>query len=170
MSKLRWKSKGDSISHEFFHDVKEKSPRTFITKLTSPDGASLVQHLDIEKTCLSFYKELYSAPARDEHIRQCELDILNAVQASVTPLMSHGLGQPISEQELHFAACTLTKDKAPGPNGTTVNFFTLYWELIGTDFTQMIHSSIQEGKFPKGITQGLITLIPKTGDLKLLNN
>jgi hypothetical protein len=34
----------------------------------------------------------------------------------------------------------------------------------------MICNSLTEGSFPKGVTKGLITLIPKNGDLKSLNN
>ena len=34
----------------------------------------------------------------------------------------------------------------------------------------MVHNSVLAGRFSKGVTKGLITLIPKSGDLKLLNN
>lgn len=40
--------------------------------------------------------------------------------------------------ELHKAACALAKEKAPGPDGISVDFFTLFWPLIGVDFHQMI--------------------------------
>ena len=128
-SRLKWKSKGDTMSHKFFNVVKERSPRITITELTNPGGASLTRHKDIEETYLSFYKELYSAPARDSHTRQGKLEILNVVPACITPLMSLALQQPLSENELHIAACVLAKDKVPDPNGIAVNFFTTYWTL-----------------------------------------
>lgn len=71
-SRLKWKSKGDSMSREFFNAVKEKPARSTISELTNPGGASFTSHKDIEDACVSFYKELYSAPSRDVHTRQAE--------------------------------------------------------------------------------------------------
>jgi hypothetical protein len=62
------------------------------------------------------------------------------------------------------------KEKAPGPDGIAMNFFTLYWPQIGADYYQMIRHSLSKGFFPKGVIKGLITLIPKSSDLKSLNN
>ena len=84
--------------------------------------------------------------------------------------MASSLGQPLSMSELHQAAGALAKEKAPGPDGFSVNFFTLFWPLIGPDFHLMIQDSLRTGRFPHGVTRGLITLIPKSGNLKFLNN
>ena len=51
-----------------------------------------------------------------------------------------------------------------------MNFFTLYWNQVGANFHYMIQTSMNIGRFPRGVTKGLITLIPKSGDLKQLNN
>ena len=158
------------MSHEFFNAVKEKSPRTTITELTNLGNISFTRHKDIKEACLTFYKELYSPLGRDAHTRQCEQEILDIVPARITPLMALALRQPLLEQELHRAACALAKDKAPGPDGIVVNFFTNFWTHIRVDFTQMVHNSVNSRSFPKSVTKGLITLISKSGDLKLLNN
>lgn len=102
--------------------------------------------------------------------REGELRILDAITARISPLMANPLGQLFSESELHTAACALAREKAPDPDGTSVKFFTLYWPQIGADFHRMIQNAIRVGRFPNGMTKGLITFIPKSGDLKLLNN
>lgn len=84
--------------------------------------------------------------------------------------MALAFGKPLSEQELHAAACALAKEKAPGPDGIAMNFFTIFWPQIGEDFYKMIRNAVSTGRFLSGVTKGLITLIPKSGDLKLLNN
>ena len=114
------------MTREFFNVVKEKPPRTTITELTNPSGAALTKHKDIEDACLSFYKELYSAPPKDMHSRHAGQEILAAILECITPLMALALQQPLSELELHRAACSLSKEKAPGPDGIAVNFFTIY--------------------------------------------
>lgn len=84
--------------------------------------------------------------------------------------MANTLNEPLSELELQRAAGVLAKEKTPGPDGISINFFTLYWPQISTDYHQMILNSVSTERFPRGITKGLIMLIPKSGDLKLLSN
>ena len=158
------------MSKEFFNAVKDKPPRTNITELTIPGGTSITSQVDIEESCTAFYKELYTALASDDRTRHCEQEILETIPSCITPLMSLALSQPLSKQELQAAACALAKEKAPGADGIAVNFFTSFWQHIGADFHQMVLNSLSSGRFPKGVTKGLITLIPKGGDLKLLTN
>ena len=169
-ARLKWKAKGDTMSREFFQAVRGKSPKTPIAELMSPIGEPITQQKDIERACVTFYKELYKAPERGELHQQGERRILDAITVRISPLMASSLGQPLSVSELHQAAGALAKEKAPGPDGFSMNFFTLFWPLIGPDFHLMIQDSIITGRFPHGVTRGLITLIPKSGDLKFLNN
>ena len=169
-ARLNWKVKGDSMTKEFFNAVKDKPPRTNITELSIPGGSSITSQADIEESCIAFYKELYTAPVSDARSKECEQEILGTLLPCITPLMSFALSQPLSEPELHAAACALAKDKAPGPDGIAINFFTSFWQIIGVDFHQMVLNSLCSGRFPPGVTSGLITLIPKGGDLKQLTN
>jgi hypothetical protein len=41
--------------------------------------------------------------------------------------MALPLRQPFLDEEFHPAACELAKDRAPGPDGLAVDFFTIYW-------------------------------------------
>lgn len=165
-----WREKGDSMTKEFFNAMKESPPRATITELLTPDGNTISRHQDIEEACLSFYRDLYTSPGSQDQTRQVAHAILESIPTCITPLMSLELSKPISEQELHRATCELAKDKAPGPDGTIVNFFACFWLLIGADYCRMVQDSLHTGRFPKGVTKGLITLIPKSGDRKLLNN
>ena len=158
------------MSREFFSAVKEKPPRTNITKLTNTHGASLTSRKDIEEACLTFYRELYTAKESDEQSSQSERDFLEALPESISPLMALNLNKPLSESELHGAACALARDKAPGPDGVAMDFFTTFWQQIGEDFHHMVSNSLHSGRFPQGVTRGLITLISKGGDLKELGH
>jgi hypothetical protein len=84
--------------------------------------------------------------------------------------MAYSLRQPLTDDELHRAACELVKEKAPGPDSVPVNFITTFWPQVGTDCCQMVCNSVRKREFPNGITKDLNTLIPKSRDKKLLNN
>ena len=122
------------MSRKIFKAVQEKSPRSSIVELRSSNGDSIKKQEDIEAACVAFYNELYTLSRRDEHTKQCEQEILDAISSCISPLIANALSQPLSELELHRAACALAKEKAPRLDGISVNFFTFYWIQIGADF------------------------------------
>ena len=134
-------------------------------ELCNQNGDTIHNQEDIEAACVAFYSDFYTAPRRGGNTVRCEQEILDAIPPRISPLAASNLSQPLSELELHRAACALAKEKAPGPDGLSINFFTIYWSIIGEDFHQMILSSVATRRFPRGVTKGLITLIPKGGDL-----
>ena len=78
------------MTREFFQAVQEKLPRTSIGELRTPNGNSTKQQKDIEEACISFYKELYTSPARDNLTSQSEQEILDAISYRIPPLTASG--------------------------------------------------------------------------------
>jgi hypothetical protein len=60
--------------------------------------------------------------------------------------------------------------RSPGPDGILTEFYSRYWDILGEDFTKMITHTIEIHRLLAGMTNGLITLIPKEGDKELLSN
>jgi hypothetical protein len=71
------------------------------------------------------------------------------------------LDKPLNESELFAAAKSMATNKAPGPDGFIIEFYTKFWPLIGSDYTQMVHEGIQRGHFPQGMNKGLLALLHK---------
>lgn len=71
-ARLRWRSKDDAMTREFFEAIHEKPIRSSITELNNPSGDSFRQLAKIETACVDFYSELYAALGRNEHTRRCE--------------------------------------------------------------------------------------------------
>ena len=64
----------------------------------------------------------------------------------------------------------MASGKAPEPDGVLLEFYQSLWPSMGQDFLRMIHKACHYGKFPKGMTEGLIALIHKGGSRHTLNN
>ena len=60
--------------------------------------------------------------------------------------------------------------KSPGPDGIVIEFYKVFWSIIGAEFTNMINASVQEGRLPPGVTQGMVVLLHKGGDRQALIN
>eukprot|EP00253_Pinus_taeda_P019663 PITA_19663 len=72
--------------------------------------------------------------------------------------------QPISEDELHKVLKAFSKDKCPGPNGWTIEFFLSFFEIIKQDLLHMIEESRIIGRIHSHTSSTLIALIPKKRD------
>ena len=80
------------------------------------------------------------------------------------------LQTPISQEELRTALWDMCPGKSLGPDGIVLEFYKVYWNMLGTEFTDMINVSIREGRLPHGVTHGMIVLLHKGGDRQALTN
>ena len=73
-------------------------------------------------------------------------------------------------EELGKVAKSMAKEKSPGADNISIEFFTTFWSTFGLQFTRMINLSQRTGTLPPGMTRGLITLIFKAGAKEELLN
>jgi len=76
---------------------------------------------------------------------------------------NEALFQPNSEDELLGIMKSFKKDKSPGPNGWTIEFFIHFFDLIKQDLLRMVEASRMSGSIHHNTTSTLIALIPKKG-------
>ena len=69
--------------------------------------------------------------------------------------------EPISIQEVEVVLKGFKKDKSPGPDGWSVEFFLAFFDLIGEELVMVVEQARNEGKFPGTLNSTFLTLIPK---------
>jgi len=67
----------------------------------------------------------------------------------------------VSINELKEVLFSFKKDKSPGPDGWTVEFFTVFFDLVSKDLLEMVEETRNLGKIIMGINSTFIALIPK---------
>jgi hypothetical protein len=68
----------------------------------------------------------------------------------------------ITEKELLEFLDNFQKDKSPGPDGWTIEFFLGCYEIIGTDLLKMVEDTRISSRIPPSLNATFIALIPKT--------
>lgn len=71
------------------------------------------------------------------------------------------INRPFTPEELYSALKELNKNKTPGSDGITPEFYLRFWDLIKNAFMQSLEFSLEEGILTEGQRLGVITLIPK---------
>lgn len=71
------------------------------------------------------------------------------------------INRPFTLEELHSALKELNKNKAPGSDGLTPEFYLKFWDLLKDAFMRCLEFSLEEGFLSDGQRLGVITLLPK---------
>lgn len=75
------------------------------------------------------------------------------------------LDAPFTEEELWTAIKTLPRDKAPGPDGFTAEFYRSAWPVIKVDLLAALNAfNRADRRGFRGINNALVTLLPKKVD------
>jgi hypothetical protein len=71
------------------------------------------------------------------------------------------LEREFEEEEVRKVVMALEGDKAPGPDGFSIAFFQVCWEVIKEDIMKIFREFHAEGKFEASLNSTFISLIPK---------
>ncbi|KAM7289608.1 uncharacterized protein ISCGN_029737 [Ixodes scapularis] len=136
---------------------KLKSEPQAILELTAANGAPLTFPQDIEEECGEYYALLYAERPVESALWDGLCDPLPRLHEG----LAEGLDGPVTRKECWEAVSTLSKDKAPGPDGLPVELFLKFWDLLADPLVKIFQRSIEGGYLPSSMRQGVIKLICK---------
>lgn len=157
-SRAEWIEKGEKSTKYFYDLERERGQSKQVTEIRDSGG---VIHRDREHVCgvvRDLYERLYTAEPTDE----VEVDrIIGEIVNSLTDEESDRLSTPLTEGEYSQALKGMNKNKSPGLDSLTKEFYIQLWDVVGGDLTETLNNAHMKSKMPKSMTEGLITLIYK---------
>lgn len=159
--------KMDAPSHFFFGLERKNGQKRLIHSLRSSNGQLLKESEEIRKCAVTFYEKLFKKEYQENpEVAQCFYENL----PKVTEEANAELRARISAEELHTALQSLENGKAPGLDGLPVDFYKVFWPIIGKDLLVVLRDSLTKGHLPLSCRRGILTLLPKKGDLQEIKN
>lgn len=133
--KVQWAQEGEMSSKYFHNFEKAHALGKMWTKIKDKDGNIMSGIDNILKTQVEFYQNLFQSESIDE---DCLQELLSNVQSKLSESE-----QVLCEAEFTLDECTkvvgkLKNGKSPGLDGITTAFYKEYWNLIGSDFLDVI--------------------------------
>lgn len=64
-------------------------------------------------------------------------------------------------EEVEEAVKNMPNDKAPGPDGFTINFYKACWEIVKTEVWEVVEDSLCSASILKSLNSTFLALIPK---------
>jgi len=67
----------------------------------------------------------------------------------------------VIEAKLKEVLHSFQKDKSPGPDGWTIEFFMGLYDILGQDILKLVEDTKSSGQIPTSLNSTFIALIPK---------
>ena len=163
-SRCKWQKLGEKNSSYFL--ALEK--RRYFDKTCYSlfiNGKLCTNQTKILKEQRRFYQELYTAN------REICFDIANETGVRISKEEQTMLDSPITMKELFTATNSMKRNKVPGIDGISLEFYLKFWEYIKHPLWNMYQEVLSKGIFGRTTRTGLISLLPKKSkDTRRLQN
>jgi hypothetical protein len=123
--------------------------------LTDNEGNRVHKQEDLGQLAVKHFQNMFKPPP------PCADNVDRFYPSTIPPILSAGLVQPMSTEEIKQALLSISDSKAPGPDGFTSTFFKRSWEIIGAEFTEAIKYFFENNFLPRCINATRIALVPK---------
>eukprot|EP00253_Pinus_taeda_P002669 PITA_02669 len=133
--------------------------RNHIAEITSSSGQVFKGFAQIQEAATNHFKNLLSAERNGEE--EDETDFLSVIPSLVSEEDNASLTSPVTEEEITNIVWSMDPDKAPGPDGFSIHFYRICWEIIKFDLFRMIRGVLKKAKMGGGTKSTFLALIPK---------
>ena len=164
-SKVKWITEGEQNSKYFFSLEKERYNRKVMSILKLSNDTITMDKDIILKEQAKYYANLY------EEDTNVKFGLVNSSGVKITAAMKANLDRELSLAECKQAVFELKRDKTPGLDGLSVEFYQAYWEQLGEHLLGLYQRALLNECLNRSARKGCISLIPKKGrDPMLLKN
>ena len=153
---------------EFYAKLEKRSAKkNTITQLQDSNGNIQTDNENLQKIATQYYRKLYT-PSPVDQTKQHR--ILQNIQKRISQQDRIKLDTDITEKELLDAVHQLNKNKSPGINGITAEFYQKFWHLIKDDYLKYINAA-KQSSFGTYANTSITTIIFKhKGEIYILHN
>ncbi|XP_057450751.1 uncharacterized protein LOC130742662 [Lotus japonicus] len=155
-SRVRWLKEGDR-NKKYFHRVcKVRTVKKNITQLKY-EGRLLTTPSEIKQAMRDHFQNFFRTSKVPRHWLQ------NLNPRKVTTAENQLLEAAFSIDEIWEVVKNFDGNRAPGPDGFSMDFFKKFWNLVKDDLLNIFNDFYHSGRIVKGLNSTFIALIPKGG-------
>ena len=141
-SRVKWVEEGEVSSAFFCRLEKKKSMDRWVSALRLPDDSVVSDPADLCSSFSDFYSSLYSASETDASAQET---LLTNLPTPLSAELSDLCEGPLTMEKCYHALVGMAKEKTPGSDGFTSEFYCKFWDLVGPDLVEVSNSCYFHG-------------------------
>ncbi|CAM5105041.1 unnamed protein product [Natator depressus] len=145
---------------------KQGGAKKHVTCLLAEEGTPLTDPVEMCGRARAFYASLFSPDPTDPSACRVLWEELPMVSTSDRDRLE----LPLTLAEFLEALRRMPTNKSPGMDGLTVEFYRVFWDVLGPDLVTVWAESLQSGVLPLSYRRAVLALLPKKGDIRDLRN
>jgi len=127
---IQWLKEGEQNTKFFHRSAMDHRGANKILSLKSEQGATLRTHQEFS-TLLTTHFSSIAQESKDDRTEAID-ELIKSIPKTITNEKNLALTREISFEEVEEAVKDMSNDKAPGPDGFTINFYKAYWDIVKT--------------------------------------
>jgi len=161
-SRAIWLTEGDDNTKFYHKFANGRKTINTIWELQDEQGQTISSQKNLARLATEHFRGIYKSP-RDVNI----MEIMRVVEYFPRFVLQEDLEDLLKEvtmEELEATIKWFKKDKSPGPDGWTINFYIAFSEILGNDLLKIVENCRRSGRISSAIKSTFIALIPKSNN------
>ena len=139
--------------------IKKKREKNQMNKIRNEKGEVTKDNAEIQRIIRGYYEQLYgnkmdNLEEMDRFLQKFNLTRLNQEEREI-------MNNPITSTEIEAVIKNFPKNKSPGPDFFTGEFYQIFREELMSILLKLLQKIAEEGTLPNSFCEATITLIPK---------
>ena len=139
--------------------IKKKRQKNQINKIRNEKGVVTTDNEEIQRIIRDYYEQLYgnkidNLEEMERFLEKFNLPRLNQEEIEI-------MNNPITSAEIEAVIKHLPKNKSPGRDGFTGEFYKTFREELMPILLKLFQNLAEEGTLPNSLYKTTLTLIPK---------
>jgi len=167
-TRATWYEQGEKSNKYFLNLENSRGKKSSIQKIVMEDVSSTSNPQVIMKELRSFYSDLYkkNVNQNSETLKDLFMRDLNLPQ--LTSDQQERCDEKLSVGECFNTLNIFQKNKTPGNDGLTAEFYLVFWAIVGRHLIDCFNYAHDHGGLSNSQKQAVITLLEKKGNDKRL--
>ena len=159
-ARCQYIAKGERSNKYFLGLEKQRQAKKVIHEIRDKDNLLVTDENNILDVVRLFYKDLYTSEKPDGESIKIYLENTN-VQNSLNETEKEICDGVLTKTECTNAIKGMKKNKSPGLDGLTVEFYEHFWNILGDAVLDALNEGYIEGEMSESQKIGLLSLIYK---------
>ena len=155
-SKVKWYNEGEKCSKYFLNLEKARANSKGMSILIDENNVEIYNPREIIAQQVQFYEQLYTSDPRVKF----EWDRPDLVP-KISLQQAEAMEGEITRKEIQEAIKQMARNKTPGADGLSIEWYIVFWDKIGEIVLDAINEGYRHESLHNTASEGLITLIPK---------
>ena len=166
-SRAQWLEDGEIPSKFFLRLDNERHTKSFVSSVYNSASVEVSTLPEIMEAHTKFYTDLFSHENID---LQAQHELFSHVTSRLSEAETAFCEGPLTLAEVSEALRRSNRNKSPGADGLTVEFYAQFWEMLGSLLVNVFNQGLAPGELPNSMKASVTCLIHKKDDKRSLKS